>query len=117
MIPSPAQWVKDPSIVVPAASFKTEAQIWSLAWELHVPQGGQKKKMQHWYDEKDSSLGTKHLWVVVLVLVSHRTNFVASLNFRSLSYCRIVSLFLSLSCWSGRLYKDVLLIFISLALA
>ena len=39
--PGRTQWAKDPAAVAQVA---TVAQIWSLAWEPHMPGGGKKKK-------------------------------------------------------------------------
>ena len=44
LISSPAQWGKGSSIATAAAQVEIAAQIWSMAQELHVPQGGQKTK-------------------------------------------------------------------------
>ena len=46
LIPGPAQWVKGSGVATAAVKVATEAQIQSLAWECHMPQGGQKKKKE-----------------------------------------------------------------------
>ena len=47
LIPNPAEWVKDLALLR-LQHFATAAWIWSLAWELHGPWGGQnsRKKLQ-----------------------------------------------------------------------
>ena len=44
LIPGPAQWVKDPALPWLWHRVATVAQMWSLARELSMPQGGQKRK-------------------------------------------------------------------------
>ena len=43
-IPVLKQWVKRPRIARPAGEVATVAQMRSLTQELHMPQGGQKRK-------------------------------------------------------------------------
>ena len=43
-IPSPAEWVKGPRVAAAASQVTTVAQNWSLAWKLHMLQGGQIRK-------------------------------------------------------------------------
>ena len=44
LIPSLAQWVKGSHVSAAAAQIETAAWILSLAWELNMPKGDQKKK-------------------------------------------------------------------------
>ena len=43
-IPRPVQLVKESGIPAPTAKVATEAHIWSLAQELHMPWGSQKRE-------------------------------------------------------------------------
>ena len=44
LIPGLAQWVGESSVAAAVAWVTTEAWIWSLVQELHMPWGGQKRK-------------------------------------------------------------------------
>ena len=44
-IPSPAQCVQGSGVAATAVYVETVSQIQFLAWELHVPRGGQEKKV------------------------------------------------------------------------
>ena len=48
-IPGPTQWVKGSGIATTVARVTTVAQIWSLAWELYMLQGSQKKKNNNFH--------------------------------------------------------------------
>ena len=42
-IPGPAQWVKGSSVAAAVTKVTTVARMWSLAWELHMLWGSQKR--------------------------------------------------------------------------
>ena len=50
LIPSPAQWVKDP-VLLQLRLRSPLPQIWFLAWELHMPLGGQEQQKKHIFKE------------------------------------------------------------------
>ena len=76
LIPSSAQWVKGSGFATGAAEVEAAAQIWFLAWELHMLQSGQKwrrrkkREREHARERKISRLLPHNcpLWLITQII-------------------------------------------------